>query len=813
MWGRFLVEDAVQDARFALRTFIKKPGFTLVAVFCLALGIGANAAIFSVVDAVLLKPLPYPQPERLVRLFETMPERGPDWKGSVSWPNYRDWAEQTRSFDGVAAYSLQGRNLNTPEGAERLQSIEATANLLPVLGVSPLLGRSFAPGEDAPGAPPVMLVSEGLWKRRFAADPRLVGQSLTLDGQPFTVIGILSETTRYPPVGKLDVVVPLTLSGPRAENRGGHSFSVLGRLRPGTSLTSANTELREVARRLAEAYPEAQSGRSALVVSLTETMVGRLRPALLILQGAVVLVLLIACANVSNLLMARSSGRRQEVALRFTLGASRPRLIRQMLMESLVLTLLGGLLGLAFALWGLASLQNLVQRALPLAGDVPLQGRVFLVLLLVAVGSAILVGLIPALQATRMDLRGALVSSDARTSATRGQNRFRSGLVVAEIAMSLVLLVGAGLLLRGFMNLLQTEPGFDTRNVLTAHLALPVGKYPKEQLPDRLLKPILERIQTLPGVKSASVISLLPIQGTTTSGSYEVEGQPPTEAGKELLAEYRVTAPAFFQTMGIPLRAGRDFTEQDGQGEQVVIVNQTLARKHFSEQNPTGRHLLLGGRPVTIIGVIEDVRQVGLEQPALPEIHLPYNHPQSSAWLFQEATLVVKTALAPERMSLSLREAVKAVDLDQPLDAVFPMEELVSRSMAGRQMNLVLLSIFALIALILAAAGLYGVIAYLVAQRTRELGIRIALGARPREVMRLVLRQGGGLVVLGLGVGVLLAFSLSRFIESMLFGVSANDPSTFLAFTVILGAVSTVAIWLPARRAARIDPIIAMRGE
>jgi predicted permease len=777
------------------------------------LGIGANAAIFSVVDTVLLRPLPYADPERLVRLYETMPERGPEWRGSVSWPNFRDWSEELRSFSGLAAYSMEGRNLSGAQGAERLQTLGATANLFQVLGVTPRLGRGFSPGEDAPGAPPVVMVSEGLWRRRFGADRALLGQTLSLDGQPYTVIGIAPDSARFPAGARPELIVPFIASGPQAENRGAHFLSVVGRLAPGVTLAKANTELREVSARLAEANPAAQTGRSASALLLTETVVGRVRPALLILQGAVLLVLLIACANVANLLLAQAAVRSQEVAIRMSLGAGRARLIRQMLVESFLLALTGSLLGLLLAFWGLNALQTLVASALPLASDIPLQGRVFGFLLLVAAGSAVLFGLAPALQATRTNLRAALTEAGAKASPSGLQQHFRSGLVVAEIALSLILLVGAGLLLRGFVTLLDTEAGFDERNVLTAHLTVPPSKYPREELAERLLKPILERVRSLPGVQSASAISILPIQGGTTNGDYAVEGEAAPEAGKELLAEYRVTSPDFFRAMGIPLLAGRDFTEQDGQGEQVIIVNQVLARRHFGQESPIGRRLLLGGRPVTIVGLVGDVRQAGLDQQALPEIHLPYNHVKSSIWLFNEATLVLRTSQAPTSVAADLRAAVRTVEADQPLSEIVTMEEVVSRSVAGRRLNLILLGTFALIALILATAGLYGVISYLVAQRTREIGIRVALGAQSRDVIGLVMRQGVVLAAMGIVAGLAGAFGLSRFVESLLYGVSARDPLTFSGLTVLLASIALVATWLPARRASRVDPIIAIRGE
>ncbi|MBN1208343.1 MAG: ABC transporter permease [Myxococcaceae bacterium] len=807
------MDDVSRDVRFALRTLRKSPAFTLVAVLCLALGIGANAAIFSVVDAVLLRPLPYAQPERLVRIFETQPGRGPGWKGSVSWENYRDWAEQMQGLSGLAAYTQQSRNLSGAEGAERLRAIAATANLFDVLGAHPRLGRGFQAGEDEPGAAPVVVVSEGLWQRRFGANPSLVGQTLTLDGQPHTVIGVMPDKARFPAGSQTDLFIPFLREADGTDRRGSHFLAVIGRLRDGLTLEAANTELRQVARRIEEAWPAQQTGRSAEAVALAETVVGQARPALLILLGAVGLVLLIACANVANLLLARAATRRQEVSIRLALGASRARIVRQMLVESLLLSTAGAGLGLLLAGWGLSALETLVQRALPLTDGVPLQGRMLGFLLLVATGSAVLFGLVPALRATRGELRAGLTESGARASASGSHHRFRSGLVVAEIALSLILLVGAGLLMRGFYTLLHTEPGLDASNVLTAHLPVPAGKYTPEQLAPRLYEPVLERVRSLPGVKSAALISMLPIQSAWTNGGYAVDGEPPPEPGKEPLAEYRITSPGFFRTLGIPLLAGRDFTDADSrQGEMSIIINQALAQRHFKDQRAVGRRLVLDNEPATIIGVVGDVRQAGLDRQPLAEIHMPYNHPGFGGWI-QDATLVLKTRVPPASVTSALREAVRAVDTDQPIYEVLTMEEVISRSVAGRRLNLLLLGTFALIALVLATAGLYGVISYLVAQRTREIGIRVALGARTRDVVWLVMRQGALLAAMGIGVGLVGALGLSRLVESLIYGVSARDPLTFGALAALLGCVALLATWLPARRAARVDPVIAIKSE
>ena len=807
------VDDLSRDVRFALRRLGKSPAFTTVAVLCLALGIGANAAIFSVVDATLLRPLPYTEPERLVRLYETTPQRDPTLRESASWPNARDWAEQLKSLEGLATYTLRARNLGGPEGTERVRVAEVSANLFQVLGVSPQPGRGFSQGEDSPGAGPVVVMGEGLWKRRFGASPTLLGQSVTLDGQPYTVIGVLPASVQFPAGTQMDLFVPLSVTGPRAETRGSRFLSVIGRLKPGVSVEAANTELRELVTRLREAYPNELAGRGAAAEPLTETVMGKVRPVLLILQCTVLLVLLIACANVANLLLAQGATRRQELAIRLALGASRARLIRQMLAESLVLALAGSVLGAVLAAWGLSALEDLVKRSLPLLGDISLRGNVFGLLLLVAVGSSVLFGLVPALQATRTELRASLNESGTKASPSRAHHRFRGGLVVGELALSLILLVGAGLLVRGFAALLGEETGFDTRGVLTARMSVPVYKYPLAEAPQRILQPVLEQLRSQPGVQSAGLTSLLPIQTGSITTSYTVEGEPEPEPGKEPMAEFRALSPGLYKAMGIPLLAGRDFTEQDGQGELVVIINQSLAQRHFGQGEAVGRRLTFMRQAATVIGVVGDVRQGGLDRKPVPEIDLPYNYTGANPFGLQDVFLVMKTTVDPAAGATALRAALKSVDSELAVADVYTMEEVISRSMAARRMNLVLLGAFSVIALVLATAGLYGVISYTVSQRTRELGIRMALGARSADVVKLVMRQGALLAALGLGAGLVGAFVLSRFMEGLLYGVSTKDPLTFGSLALLLGIIALLATWMPARRASRVDPIIAIKSE
>ncbi|HEV2856052.1 MAG TPA: ABC transporter permease [Thermoanaerobaculia bacterium] len=803
------LDDVRRDVRFGLRSLRRSPAFTLVAVLCLALGIGANAALFSVINSVLLRPLPYPEPERLVRVYETMADSGPG--GGAAVPNYRDWAAQSTAFEALTAWVRGSRNLQLSGEAQRIRTTEATPNLFRMLHARALRGRVFVPGQDEPGRSPVVVISEALWRQRFGGDPSLVGQAIRLDGAPYTVIGIMPASFAFPPLSR-EATDAWLLYEPQpmlAESRSAHFLDVAGRLKPGSSLEQASAQLKQIAARIEKAFPREQEGRSVLLQPLRESIVGRTRPALMILFSAVFLVLLIACANVANLLLARAAVRQREVAVRLALGAGRSRLVRQFLVESLVLALAGALLGLLLAYWGLAALAPLVEMALPLSGGMPLDGRVFLFLLAVAAFSGIAFGLVPALQASRGDVRESLAESAGRTTADGGQRRFRSALVVVEIALSLLLLIVAGLLLRGFLNVSKVNPGLVSQGVLTAHMALPGAG--SQNVP-RFYRPMLERVRALPGVRSAAVISMLPVQSSGTSGSYAVEGRPPVPTPQMPMAEIRLASPGFFRSLGIPLR-GRDFDERDGEPEpRKIIVNDVLARREFPGQNPIGRRILYDGFSLEIIGVVGDVHQAGLDQAPLAEIYKPYTDPQY-ADLLSDMALVVKTSGDPSALAGDVQRAVREVDPGVPLYAVSAMDQVISDSLASRRLMLGLLGLFAGIALILSAAGLYGVISYLVAQRTREIGMRMALGAQARDVLRLVMGQGAGLTAAGIALGLLGALAATRVLENLLYGVSARDPLTFAGIAVLLALVALAATWLPARRAARVDPMVAIRNE
>jgi predicted permease len=814
---RDLLDTLRQDLRLALRTLRRAPGFATVAVLCLALGIGANTAVFSVVNAVLLRPPPVAEPDRLVRLWEA--ERRGGGYGSVSFPNYRDWAREARAFTGLAAYHGRSLTLGGAGEPERVQAVAATANVFRVLGVQPLLGRAFAPGEDAPDRPAVVVLSEGIWRRRFGADPAVVGRTIPLDTATATVVGVMPAalSARLSPVGA-DLWVPYRPSPEQAAARGDKGLSVLGRLGLGVTLEQAAAQLRAVAARLERAYPETQTNTSARVVPLRDDVVGGARRPLGVLLGAVALVLVIACANVAGLLLARASARRPEVAVRLALGASRAALVRQFLVEGLVLSFAGAAVGAALAWAGLRVLAPLAAGALPVADDLTLDGRVLAALAGVAMLSGVAVSLVPALRASAPGAAGRLTGAlgGQRTTVGGDQQRARGALVVAELAFSLVLLVGAGLLLRGFVALRGTPSGLVTAHVLTAHVPVPAGRYPPGTGPTRLVGPVLERVRAIPGVRSAGAISLLPVQSAWTWGNFTVEGRLTPAPDDAPSAELRLTSPGVFRSLGIPVRAGRDFTDADGHpGARVVIVNEALAREALAGADPLGQRLRRTGEVYTVVGVVGDVRQAGLDQAPHPELHFPSGDSTAAAapWVPDHLTLVVRTAGPPAAVAAAVRDAARAVDPGAPVFDVQTMDAVVTRSLGGRRLTLYLLGSFAGVALALAAAGLYGVIAYLVAQRTRELGVRVALGARPGDVVRLVLWGGARLTALGVGLGLVGALALSRLLEGLLYGVGARDPLTFAAVPVVLAGVALLAAYVPARRAGCVDPLLAIRGE
>jgi predicted permease len=810
----------------------RAPGISLLALLTLALGIGANAAVFGIANAVLLRPLPYAAPERLVRIYESLRD-APGWRGSASLPNVVDWRAQSHRVEGIVAFAFGGRNLTSGGEAQRLSAVEVSANAFTVLGRPAALGRGFLPADEAsPGdGAPVAVLSDRAWRTRFGGAPAVVGRDVVLDGTPHRIVGVMPADFTFPAgAAPPDLWLPLRVPADERTARDDHMLQVVARLAPGATLAEAGAELRQIAARLEAAYPDAQGNRTVALVPYADDVVAGARPALLVLLGAVVVLLLIACANVANLLLAFAAERQAETAVRLALGASRARLVRQHLWESLLLALGGAALGATLAWGGLHALTAAIRRTgggvLPLGTGVSFDGRVLAFLVAVATGSALLFGLAPALQVAPGRLGDVLAGSagSARATADAGQRRTRGVLVVAQLALSLVLLVGAGLLLRAFVTLRGTPTGLDPRGVVVATLSIPRAQY-GATLPEQvgqLLYPVLARVRALPGVAAAGLTSHVPIESWGTNGDYWIDGRPAPAPGHAPLVELRQVSPGYFAAMGIAVRMGRDFVEGDGErpGVRPVLVNEALVRRAFGAgaraEDVVGQRVRRGPDSTdvhTIVGVVADVRQSGLERPPAPELYYPY---RSATADWGPRMLVVRMAggdaARTPAVVAALRRSVAAIAPDVPVHAVRTLDEVVGRSLGTRRLNLWLVGTFAAVATLLAAAGLYGVMAYAVTRRARELGIRMALGADGRRVVALVLRDGLVLLAGGLALGVPTALLVSRVLAGMLHGVGARDPLTFLAVPALLALVALVAAYVPARRAARADPMAALRA-
>jgi len=804
----------LQDVRFAVRTLFKNPGFTAVAVLALGLGIGANTAIFTLIRTVLLKPLPYPESRRIMALSETFLPAG---YGTVSTPNFIDWRAQNRSFEELAAYHPENRNLQGIDNPERIPAVTATSNLFKTLGVQPALGRTFAPGEDQPSAQNVVVLAQSLWTRRFASNPGIIGQTITLDGEAHTVIGVMPSSFRFPPSAAIptELWVSLKFTPDNLEKRGSHWMWVVGRLKPGVSVEVAREDMNAIAAQLAKQYPKEQTGRRVLLRPLHETVAQGVRPALLVLMSAVGLVLLIACANVANLLLARAAVREREVAIRSALGASRKRLVRQFLTESLLLSVAGGLLGGLLAKWGVDALLILSDGSIPRQAEVGFDGLVFVFLLGTCVLTGVLFGIVPALQSSRTDLNERLKEGGAKGAVGSVRGWFRSSLVVAEITLSCVLLIAAGLLMKAFLRLQSTPSGLKPQSVLTFRVAPPQKKFSTVPLYEGFYKSALERIREIPGVRAAGAIQLLPIQSWGWNGEFSIEGRPPDAPGREPFAEYRFITPGYFQAMGVPIARGRDITDADNspKGNQVVLVNESLAKLYFPGQEAIGKRI--GDPPdfAAIVGVVGDVKQTGLDQPVHAEMYIPLAEVPDFGKAWTEMAVVVGADMEPTALTSAVRAAVRAVAPDQPIFGVKTMERVISDSLSSQRLYLVLIALFAGIAVTLACAGVYGVLSYLVAQRTREFGVRMALGAGSRDVVRSVLAESVVLGGIGVAVGIAGAFAVSRALQQFLYEVKPRDPLVYGIVAAIILAVVVMASLVPARRAMKVDPMVALRWE
>ncbi len=808
----------LQDLRFGFRTLRKNPGSTLVAILALGLGIGANTAIFSVINAVLIRPLPYPDADRLVVVFSNRKAKNL-YRQKISEADYEDYRKRAAVFDQIGAYRAKPAVLTGKDLPEQVESASVSPALMDMLGLQPERGRRFAMDENEPGKNGVAVIGDGLWRRRFGADPNIMGTALILDGKPYQIVGVAPASFHLLDTPS-ELWIPYTPDPKElADSARGHvALTVIGHLRPGVSIQQAASAVVAVAHYLSEISPETNDNVSAEVLPLRDQLVGDVRTTLWTLIGAVAFVLLIACANVANLLLARAGAREKEIAVRTSLGANPIRLVRQLLTESVLLSLLGGLLGLLLAFWGVTALSNAAPAGLAKTGDISLDWRVLAFTFVISVATGILFGLAPALTSVRQDLNSTLKTSGRSTTGNRGRSRLRNLLVISEISACVVLLIGAGLLLRSFMKLNQVNPGFRTDHILTLQLSLPATRYPGLKVA-QFYQQLADRTAQLPGVQSAGMCRFLPLSGADASLNFQIEGQAPKSPGEQPRAKYRSVSPGYFSAMGIPLLQGRMLARTDSdRTPKVVLLNQTAARLYWPNEDPIGKRILSGvddNAWSTIIGVVGNVKHSGLDAVTNPETYYDYLQlpPDDMGAIEGTMSLVVRTAADPTNLIATIRNEVHSLDPDLPIFNVQTMENVVHGSVAQPRFRTLLLGGFAALALILAAVGLYGVISYSVAQRTNELGVRSAMGASPGDLLKLVVGQAARLAAIGIGAGLVLALIVGRGISRFLFGVSVLDPITFLGTAVVILLVTLIASYVPALRATRIDPVTALRTE
>jgi len=809
----------MSDFRFALRTLTKNPGFTIVAVLTLALGIGANTAIFSVVNGVLLRPLPYPDPMQIVQIWPTSASES---RSSMAPADFLDFHRGNHTLLKLAGYRDDALTIAATEGGPvRVQGSLVTVDYFDVFGTPAALGRTFNRAADATTSERLVVLSHTVWLQQFASDPQIVGRPIRIDGVPYTVLGVMPSTFNYPPGSKAWILSPkpvplppIDVPGELVASRDVHYFQAVARLKPGVTPDIARADLANITEDLGRRFPESNGGRSIEVRPLHETLVGDVREALLILLGAVGVVLLIACANVSSLLLARASGRQRELAIRAALGAARSRLIRQLITESLLLGAVGGAAGLLLGNWAIALLLTVMPEGIPRVEQIGLDARVGTVAILASLVSALLFGMIPAFQASRADASLALRDADRTATGGRHRARTRAVLVLGEIALTLILLVSAGLLLNSFIRLQRVNPGFRTDQVMLISLPLPQSRYPDGKRQSAFYRQVLEAIERRPEVESAAILFPNPIEGRNANGTFTIEGQPvPKRADRPFTAIGSVSA-NYFRTLDIPIIKGRTFTDRDRDpAPTVAVVNATFARRYFAGQDPLGRRVRFGDSGnendwITIVGIAGDTHNVGLNEPPTPLLYLPYD-----TFPLAFMGIVVRSAAGSGPIASIARSEVKAIDPELPVDRIIPLHELLDESMAEARFRTLLLSAFAVMATILAAVGIYGLMSFSVAQRTREIGIRVALGAQPSQVVMPVVREGLVLAIAGIGLGAVGSFAATRVLTTFLFDVRAGDLLTHVTVALFLLAVALLATYIPSRRAAHVDPITALRAE
>ncbi len=809
----------LSDLRFGFRMLRKAPGFTMVAVVVLALGIGANTAIFSVVNAILLRPLPFQDPERLVQVWHVPPPKSfPGMtRFSVSPANYLDWEKENHVFENMAIYGFSNHNLTGTGEPESVSAIRVSPAFFSVLRVQPILGRVFSPEENQSGRGHVAVLSQSFWQTHFASDPNIVGRTISLDSQNYDVVGVIPSKSAFPtssdPKAQPQLWIPVAWTDSERAVRGNHNYQVIARLKPGADVKESQAEMNTISTRLEQEYPEDDKGWGAAVVPLRDQLVGDVRPALMVLLGAVGFVLLIACANVANLVLVKTLARQKEIAIRTALGASSVRAARQILSETLLLALTGGVLGLIFAHFGVKLIVAFLAQSLPRTTDITVDGWVLAFTLVISLLTGLVAGLVPAVRASKSNLNDSLKQGLGRTDADSGGNRTRSVLVVSEVALSLVLLIGAGLMIRSLSRLRNVDPGLDPHNILTMSFALSSTKYDKPVQQIAFYDQLLQRVRALPGVASAGAIDSLPLGGGGSIQPIAVEGRPQVPMSEQPEVAVRVVEPGFIATMRISLLQGRQLSSSDVVDRPaVIVVSESMAQRFWPGQNPIGKRLTMTFSPERsreVVGVAGDVKGDGLDvvEP-VATLYVPLAQ-QPTPYL----SLVVRTSSPPSTLISAISNAVHEVDREQPVVGVITMDDILADSLSHQRFNMLLLSAFSGLALLLAAIGIYSVLAYSVRRRMSEIGVRMALGAQRGDILRMILGQGTKLAFIGTGIGIAAAFGLTRLMASQLFGVTATDPVTFLSVAALIVLVALAACYIPARRATKVDPIVALRYE